>query len=146
MDLLNLLPSSSSPASEPETKAAGRELVIRTQPEQPSSVSEDSGPAPQASRRGERGSRLECLPLARKGSRPAPRALKRRNGTPGLQNVLGAGVQDFAPWVSPISNHPLDWEEKDEEEEDGMSDLIHNFAAQKWKRDAKFEQAADAIP
>ena len=29
-DLLNLLPGNSSPAREPETKAAGRELVIRT--------------------------------------------------------------------------------------------------------------------
>ena len=27
-----------------------------------------------------------------------------------------------------------------------MSDLIHNFAARKRKRDASFEQAADAIP
>ena len=27
-----------------------------------------------------------------------------------------------------------------------MSDLIHNFAAQKWKRDASFERAANAIP
>ena len=27
-----------------------------------------------------------------------------------------------------------------------MSDLIHNFAARKWKRDASLEQAADAIP
>ena len=31
-DLLNLLPGSSSPAREPETEVAGRELVIRTQP------------------------------------------------------------------------------------------------------------------
>ena len=27
-----------------------------------------------------------------------------------------------------------------------MSDLIHNFAARKRKRDASFERAADAIP
>ena len=31
-------------------------------------------------------------------------------------------------------------------EEDGMSDLIHNFSARKWKRDAILEQAADALP
>ena len=27
-----------------------------------------------------------------------------------------------------------------------MSGLVHNFAAQKWKRDAMLEQAADAVP
>ena len=56
MDLLNLLPCSSSPARESKAEAAGRELVIRTQPGQPSSASEDSSPALQASRRDERGS------------------------------------------------------------------------------------------
>ena len=87
---------------------------------------------------------MEHPPLARKGSRPAPRALKRRKGTLGWQNVPKAGVEDFVPWVLPISSRPSDWEE--EEEEDGMSDLIHNFSARKRKRDAIFEQAADAIP
>ena len=33
-----------------------------------------------------------------------------------------------------------------EEEEDGMSDFIHNFAARKRKRDTSLKQAADAIP
>ena len=59
---------------------AGRELVIRTQPEQPSSTSEDFGLAPQASRRGERGSRLERLPFARKGSHPTPPNIKEKEG------------------------------------------------------------------
>ena len=27
-----------------------------------------------------------------------------------------------------------------------MSDLVHNFAARKWKRDASFKRVADAIP
>ena len=49
-DLLNLLLGSSSPAREPETEAAGQELVIRPQLRQPSSTSEGSGPTPQASR------------------------------------------------------------------------------------------------
>ena len=53
-------------------------------------------------------------------------------------------MEDFVPWVPPVSSRPPDWEE--EEEEDGMSDLIHNFATRKWKRDARFEQAADVIP
>ena len=100
-NLLNLLPGSSSPARESETEVAGRELVIRPQLEQPSSTSEDSGPAPQASRQGERGSRLKCLPLARKGSRPAPKGLKRRKGTPGRQKVLEVRVEDFFLWVPP---------------------------------------------
>ena len=49
-------------------------------------------------------------------------------------------------WVPPVSRRSLDWEA--EEEEDGMSDLIHNFAAWKWKRkrDASLEQASDESP
>ena len=82
-DLLNLLPGSSSPARESEAKAAGRELAIRTQPGQPSSASEDFGLVSQTSRLSEKGSHLERLPLARKGSRPAPQVLKRRKGTSG---------------------------------------------------------------
>ena len=60
------------------------------------------------------------------------------------QKVAGARADDFILWVPPISRRLPDWEE--EEEEDGMSDLIHNFAAWKWKQDASLEQAADAIP
>ena len=75
-DLLNLLPGRSSPAREPEAEAASQELVIRSQPGQPSSASEDSGPTTQASRRGERGSHLELLPLARKGSHPTPPSIE----------------------------------------------------------------------
>ena len=57
VDLLSLIPGSSSPVVEAESEAAGRELVINTQPVQPSSTSEDSGPAPHASRQVEGGSR-----------------------------------------------------------------------------------------
>ena len=71
-DLLSLIPGSSSPAREADSEAADWELVISTQSVQPSSVGEDSGPAPQASRQVEWGSRLERPPLARKGSHPAP--------------------------------------------------------------------------
>ena len=142
-DLLNLLPGSSSPAKELEIEATGRELVIRTQPGQPSSASENSGPTPQASGQGERGGRLERLPLERKGSRPTPQALKRRKGMPRRQKVPGARVEDFVPWVPPISSHPPNWEE--EEKEDEMSDLVHNFAARKQKHDASFKRVADAI-
>ena len=144
VDLLNLPPSSSSPSREPEVEVACRKLVILTQPGQPSSGSEDSGPAPQASRWGERGSRLERLPLARKGSRPAPQVLKRRKETSEQQKVPGARMEDFLPWVPPISSHPLDWEEEDKR--DKMSNLVHNFATRKRKRDASFKRAVNAIP
>ena len=110
---------------------------------QPSSASEDSGSAPQASRRGERGSCLKLLPLARKGSHPAPEVLKRRKGTSERQKVPGAGVEDFVPWVPPISSHPPDWEE--EEEGDEMSDLVHNFVVRKRKHDTRFKRVVDAI-
>ena len=53
-------------------------------------------------------------------------------------------MEDFVPWVSPISSHPPDWEE--EEEEDEMSDMVHNFDAWKRKLDASFKRVADAIP
>ena len=61
IDLLNLLLGSSSLAREPEVEAAGRELAICTLLGKPSSISEDSGPIPQASRRGEMGSRLSVF-------------------------------------------------------------------------------------
>ena len=109
--LLNLLPSSSSPAREPEAEAAGREFVIHNQQGQPSSSSEDSGPALKASRRGERGSHLERLPLARKGSHLFPQVLKRSKVTSEQQKSSRVGVEDFVPWVPPISSHPPDWEE-----------------------------------
>ena len=53
-------------------------------------------------------------------------------------------MEDFVPWIPPISNHPPDWEE--EEEEDEMSNLVHKFSAQKRKRDASFKRVAYAIP
>ena len=53
-------------------------------------------------------------------------------------------MKDFVPWVPPISSHPPDLEE--EEEEGEMSDLVHNFAARKWKRNSNFKQVAEAIP
>ena len=81
VDLLSLILGSSSPVREVESEAAGRELVISTQPAQPSSASEDSGPTPQASRQVKGGSRLERSPLARKGSCPAPQASKKKKGT-----------------------------------------------------------------
>ena len=71
-DLLHLLLGSSSPVREPEIETVGRELVIRTPLGKLSFSSEDSSLAPLASRRDERGSRVELLPLVRKGSCPTP--------------------------------------------------------------------------
>ena len=51
------------------------------------------------------------------------------------------GVEDFVPWVAPISNRP-----PGSEEEDKMNDLVHNFGAWKRKQGASFKQATDAIP
>ena len=82
VDLLNLAPGSSSPANTSEIEMVGRELVISIQPEQPYLAMEDSDPAPQASKKGRR----------------VPERLR----------VPGARVEDFIPWVSPISSsHPL---------------------------------------
>ena len=58
VDLLTLVPSSSSPTQTFETEVVGRELVISLWPEKPSLAREDSGPAPQASKEVDRGSRL----------------------------------------------------------------------------------------
>ena len=91
-DLLSLIPDSASPAKEVESEAACRELVISTQPVQPSSAGEDSGPAPQASRQVKMGSRLERPPLAIKDSRPTPQASKKKKGTLRRQKIAGAGV------------------------------------------------------
>ena len=51
--------------------------------------------------------------------------------------TLRTGVEDFVPWVSPISSCPPAREE--EEEEDEMDDLVHNFGARKPKRGANFK-------
>ena len=71
-DLLILLPGGSSQAREAGSEATGQELVISTQCMQPSSTSEDFGPAPQAPKQVEGGGCSERPPLAIKDSRLAP--------------------------------------------------------------------------
>ena len=51
-------------------------------------------------------------------------------------------MEDFVPWVAPISSCPPTSEE--EEEEDEMADLVHNFGARKHKRGASFKRVTDA--
>ena len=46
--------------------------------------------------------------------------------------MLGTGVEDFVSWVAPISSLPPAKEEEDEEDE--MTNLIHNFGARKRKQ------------
>ena len=58
----------------------GQELVISLRPEQPSLAREDSGLAPQAFKKVDRGSRLEHLPFTKKDSCPAPKHLRRECG------------------------------------------------------------------
>ena len=115
VDLLNLASSSSSPAKNFETEAFGQELVISTQSEQPSLAREDSDLVPQASKKNDRGSRLEHFPFAKKGSRPAPQAFKKGRRVPERLKTPGAGVEDFVPWVFPISSCPPTREEEEEE-------------------------------
>ena len=130
-DLLNLAPGSLTSAKNSETEAVSRELVISTQPKQPSLVRGDFGLIPQESKKDNRGSRLECLPFTKKGSRPAPQASKKGRQVPERLKQPRAGVENFIPWVSPISSRPPAREEEEKEEE--MADLVHNFGAWKHK-------------
>ena len=82
-------------------RAAGQELVIRTQPGQPSSSSEDSDPAPQASKQGERGIRLERFPLPRKGSHLAPPSIKKKEGDARATKSSWGWSGRFRPLGSP---------------------------------------------
>ena len=130
-NLLNLTLGSSSLAKNLEIEVVGRELVISTQPGQHSPAMEDSGPAPLASKKVDRGSRLERLPFTKNRSRPAPQASKKGRRVPERLREPGAGVEDIVPWVFLISSRPLASEE--EEDEDEMADLVHNFGARKCK-------------
>ena len=79
--------------------------------------------------------------MVRKDSPLAPRASKKKKGS--QQKVAGAGTKEFIPWVSPISRRSPDSEE---EEEDDMSRLVHNFAARKQKRVDDLEQVENVTP
>ena len=105
---------------------------------------EDPGFSPQASKEVDRGIHLKRLPFTKKGSRPAPQASKKGRRVLERRRVPGTGVEDFVPWVTPISSLPPASEK--EEVEDEMSNLIHNFGARKRKRGANFKRATDATP
>ena len=143
-NLLNLAPGSSSPAQTFKTEVVGQELVISLRPEQPVLAREDSRPAPQAPKEVDRGSRLERLSFTKNDSRPTPQASKKGRRVPKRGRAPGARVEYFVHWVAPISSHPLASEE--EEEEDEMVDLVHNFGAWKRKWGANFKLATNATP
>ena len=96
-ELLNLAPGSSSPAKNSKTEAIALELVISTQSGQPSLARENSGLVPQVSKKDDRGSRLERLPLTKEGSRPAPQASKKGMRVPERLKTPGTRVEDFVP-------------------------------------------------
>ena len=54
-------------------------------------------------------------------------------------------MEDFIPWVPSISRCSLVMDKEDEEEDD-MSGLVHNFAARKRKRDAMLDKSANVVP
>ena len=87
-DLLNLAPSSSSPAKNFETEVIGQELMICTQFEQPSLAREDFGLVPQASKKDDKGSCLERLPFVKKGFSFCPPNIK--EGKAGAQTAKNA--------------------------------------------------------
>ena len=105
---------------------------------------EDPGFSPQASKEVDRGIHLKRLPFLKKGSRPSPQASKKGRRVPEQRRVPGTRVEDFVPWVAPISSLPPASEE--EEEEDEMANLIHNFGMRKCKQGASFKRATDATP
>ena len=71
-DLLHLISGSASSSRDPEAVIPGRELVAQTQSVLSASTSGGSGFAQPAPSRGDRSSRLERIPLARRGTNPAP--------------------------------------------------------------------------
>ena len=101
--------------------------MVSTESVQPSLGRKDSGLVPQASKKDDKGSRLERLSFAKQGSRSTPQASKKGSRVPERLKIPGAGVEDFVPWVSPISSRPL--ARNEEEEDNKMADLFHSFGA-----------------
>ena len=146
VDLLTLVPGSSSPTQTSETEVVGQELAISLRPKQPSLAIEDPGVSPRASKEVDRGSHLKRLPFTKKGSHPALQASKKGRRVPERRRAPGTGVEDFVPWVASILSLPFPPASEEEEEEDEMADLIHNFGARKRKRGSSFKRATDATP
>ena len=144
VDLLTLVPGSSSPTQTFETEVVGQELAISLRPKQPSLAIEDPDVSPRAPKEVDGGSHLKRLPFTKKGSHPAPQASKKGRRVPERRREPSTRVEDFVPWVAPISSLPFPPTSEKEEEEDEMVDLIHNFGARKRKQGSSFKRATDA--
>ena len=98
---------------------------------QPSLAREDFGLVPQASKKNDRGSRLERFSFSKKGSRPAPKHLRRECGCPNVYKRLERGWTILSLTFPQYLAAPPTREKEEEEEE--MVDLVHNFGARKRK-------------
>ena len=121
-----------------------QELAISFRSEQSSLTRENPGVALRASKEVDSSSHLKRRPFMKKGSRLAPQASKKGRRVLEQRRTPSTRVEDFVPWVSPISS--LSPANKEEDEEDEMVDLIHNFGARKHKRGASFERMTDVTP
>ena len=79
-DLLHLTANGASSSRDLDVETSSRELVSRTPTGSSTSTSGGSGSAQPELGQGERGSRLESLPLPRKGTSFVPRVLKIKKG------------------------------------------------------------------
>ena len=141
-DLLNLTVGSASSSRDLEAETSSQEPVSLTPSVPSTSTSEGSDSAQLALSRGERSSHPERLPLPKKETSSAPRALKiKRRGTTRRRNTPGAQVKDFVHWVHPESSRPSDLEEGEEEEE--MTGLLDRYAARKRKRQESSKREPD---
>ena len=86
--------------------------MIITQPGQPSLSREDPSLVPPASQKDDKGSRFEHPPFTREGPHLAPQASKKGRQALKQSKALGVGVEDFVPWVPPISSRPPAKEEE----------------------------------
>ena len=103
-DLQHLVSGSSSSARNSKIESTNWELVTSTQPGKPSSTREDSILSPQVMKKNSRGGHPERHPLAKKDSCPAPQESKKSRPVPERRKAPKARVEDFVPWVTPISS------------------------------------------
>ena len=132
VDLLRLISGCSSTSGGAKAEITYRGPVARSPSRPSASNSEGSSSAYPVTRRGERGSLSERLPLPSRGGKSAPRVLKvKRNRATGRGNSPGTRVKDFVPWVRPKFSQPSDSKEGEEEK---MTGLLDRYAAMKRKQ------------
>ena len=138
VNLLHLTAKGASSSRDLGAETSSWELVSRTSSGSSASTNGGSSSTQPAPGRGKRGSRLESLPLQRKGTIFAPQVLKiKKGGTNRRRNAPEAQVKDFVPWVRPESSRPSNLEEEEEEEE--MTGLLDRYAARKRQESSERE-------